>query len=146
MVHASVPAIFFVASLAVACSVAPQVAEAGPCSSDIAELETTIQQPGVKALGPGQQSVNIQLGIQAAQESSTRADEHLQSQFSATVARAKRLDRHSDRIGCTGALNAARHMYVLVAAAPQANIRATRAATSQRHGKPAHAFGKAPWS
>jgi hypothetical protein len=144
MVHASVPAIFFVASLAVACSVAPQVAEAGPCSSDIAELETTIQQPGVKALGPGQQSVNIQLGIRAAQESSTRADEHLQAQFSATVARAKRLDTHSDRIGCTGALNAARHMYVLVAAAPQANIRATHAATSQRHGKPAHAFGKAP--
>jgi hypothetical protein len=35
-------------------------------------------------------------------------------------------------------------MYVLVAAAPQANIRATHAATSQRHGKPAHAFGKAP--
>jgi hypothetical protein len=116
MVHASVRPFFFVAALAVACSVAPQVAEAGPCSSDIAELETTIQQPGVKALEPGQQSVNIQLGIRAKQESSIRADEH--SQFSATVARAKRLDTHGDRIGCTGALNAARHMYVLVATTP----------------------------
>ena len=111
-------AIFLAAALAVACSVAPQVAEAGPCGSDIAELERTIQQPGVKALGPGQQSVNIQLGIRAAQESSTRAEEHLHSQFSATVARAKRLDTHGDRIGCTGALNAARRMYVLVATAP----------------------------
>ena len=134
---------FFLAAAAVVLSMAPQLAEAGPCSGDIAELERTIQQPGVEALaGLGQQSVSAKLS-QSTSGSARRADEHLQSQFSATVARAKRLDTHGDRVGCTGALNAARHMYVLVATAPQANIRATHAATSQRHGKPAHTFGKA---
>jgi hypothetical protein len=36
-------------------------------------------------------------------------------QFSATMARAKRLDADGDRFGCIGALNAARGMSVLVA-------------------------------
>jgi hypothetical protein len=93
----------------------PQLAEAGPCSSDIAELERTIQQPGVEALGGlGQQSASVKLS-QSTPGSARRADEHLKSQFSATVARARRLDTYGDRFGCFGALNAARHMYVLVA-------------------------------
>ncbi len=107
---------FFVATVAVVFSMVQQFAEAGPCSSDIAELETTIQQPGVTALGGlGQQSANVQLSLPSTPESARWADEHLQSQFSATVARAKRLDIHGDRVGCTGALSAARRMYVLVA-------------------------------
>jgi hypothetical protein len=100
----------FLAAAAVVLSMAPQLVEAGPCSSDIAELETTIQRPGVEALsGLGQQSVSAKLS-QSTPESARRADEHLQSQFWATVARAKRLDMHDDRLGCTGALNAARRM------------------------------------
>jgi hypothetical protein len=107
---------FFLAAATVAFSIAPQLGEAGPCSGDIAELETTVQQPGGKALGaPGQPSVNVQLGRKSTPESARRPDEPLRSQFSATVARAKRLDMYGDRFGCIGALNAARSMYVLVA-------------------------------
>jgi hypothetical protein len=43
-----------------------------------------------------------------------QADEHSWPQLSATIARAKRLDMYGDRLGCTGALNAARAMSVLV--------------------------------
>ena len=103
---------FFLAATAVVLSM-PQLAEAGPCSSDIAELEKTVQQPGVEALdGVGHQSAKLS---HATPRSARQADEHLQSQFWATVARAKRLDIYGDRVGCTGALNAARRMYVLVA-------------------------------
>jgi hypothetical protein len=106
----------FGAAVVVTLSMVPQHAEAGPCSSDIAELETTVQQFSGKALGGlDQQSVSVQLRRQSTPETARWADEHLQSQFSATVARAKRLDTHGDRVGCTGALNAARRMYVLVA-------------------------------
>jgi hypothetical protein len=70
----------------------------------------------VKAFGALEQpSVDVQLGRKSTPESARLADEHLRSQFSATVARAKRLDMYGDRFGCIGALNAARSMYVLVA-------------------------------
>jgi hypothetical protein len=99
--NADVPGIFLAAA-AVAFSIAPQLGEAGPCSSDIAELETAIQQPGVKALGALEQpSVNVQLGQKSTPKSARLADEHLQSQFSATVARAKRLDMYGDRFGAS---------------------------------------------
>jgi hypothetical protein len=107
-------ALFSAAATVVAFSIVPQLAEAGPCSSDIAELEITIQRSSVRALGElEQQPVNVQLRHQAKPDSAKRTDE--QSQFSAIVARAKRLDIYGDRFGCFGALNAARHMYVLVA-------------------------------
>jgi hypothetical protein len=97
--------------IAAALVMAPQFAEAGPCSSDIAELETAIQQPGVNLLsGPGRQSVDPQRSHQPTPELARQ----LHSQFSATVARAKRLDTKGQRIGCIGAINAARRMYVPV--------------------------------
>jgi hypothetical protein len=106
----------FLAAAAVAFSIAPQLLEGSPRSSDIAELETAIQQSGEKALGaPRQPLVNVQLGRKSIPKSARRADEHLQLQFSATVAHAKRLDMYGDRFGCVGALNTARSMYVLVA-------------------------------
>ena len=106
----------FGAAVVVTLLMVPQLAKAGPCSSDIAELETTVQQFSGKALrGLDQQSVSVQLRRQSTPESARWADQHLQSQFSATVARAKQLDTHGDRVGCTGALDAARRMYVLVA-------------------------------
>ena len=102
---------FFLGAVAVVFSMAPQFAEAGPCSSDIAELETAIQQPGVNLLsGPGRQSVGPQPSHQPTPELVGR----LHSQFSATIARAKRLDTKGQRVGCIGAINAARRMYVLV--------------------------------
>jgi hypothetical protein len=100
---------FFSAAIAVVCSMAPQFAEAGPCSSDIAELEIAIQQPSANPLsGPPQ------LRQQPTPELVRRADERLQSQFAATIARAKRLDMKGQRVGCIGAINAARRMYVLI--------------------------------
>jgi hypothetical protein len=99
----------FLAVMTVALTMVPQFADAGPCSSDIAELETTVHLPGVEPLDEsGRQSIS------APPELARQADEHLQSQFSATMARAKRLDMYGDRVGCTGALNAARGIYVLV--------------------------------
>ena len=107
-------ALFSAAATVVAFSTVPQLAEAGPCSSDIAELGITIQRSSVRTLGElEQQPVNVQLRHQSKPDSARRTDQ--QSQFSATVARAKRLDMYGDRFGCFGALNAARHMYVLVA-------------------------------
>jgi hypothetical protein len=102
---------FFSATIAVVCSMAPQFAEASPCSSDIAELETAIQQPGVNLLsGSGRQSVDPQSSHQPTPELVRR----LRSQFSATAARAKRLDTKGQRVGCISAISAARRMYVLV--------------------------------
>jgi hypothetical protein len=90
----------------------PQLAKAGPCSGDIAELKTAIQRFGGDApVGQAPQPVNARLSRQPAPDLAKR----LQLQFSATMARAKRLDTDGDRFGCIGALNAARGMYVLAA-------------------------------
>jgi hypothetical protein len=91
---------------AVVLTMLPQLAEAGPCSSDIAQLETAIRVFGGDA--------PVEHAPQSRQPAPDLA-KHLQLQFSATIARAKRLDTDGDRFGCIGALNAARHMYVLVA-------------------------------
>jgi len=104
------------AVIAVVLAIMPQFAEAGPCASDIAELETTIQQPGVEELGAlGQGSTEAERSRRLTPSPSRQADEHPWPQFSATIARAKRLDMYGDRLGCAGALNAARAMFVLVA-------------------------------
>jgi hypothetical protein len=80
----------------------PQYAEAGPCSTDIAGLEAAIRLVG---------------GSLPAQPNQPAPDlaRRWHIQFSATMARAKRLDADGDRFGCIGALNAARGMSVLVA-------------------------------
>jgi hypothetical protein len=98
----------FLVVMTVVLATVPRLAEAGPCSSDIADLESAIHLPGLDPLGgPERQSTGVP-------ELAKRTDERLQSQFSATVARARRLDMYRDRVGCTGAINAARGMYVLV--------------------------------
>jgi hypothetical protein len=90
----------------------PQFAEAGPCRSDIAGLETAIRLfGGDPPAGPEWQSAGVQPNHQPAPDLARAR----QVQFSATMARAKRLDTDGDRFGCIGALNAARRMYVLVA-------------------------------
>jgi hypothetical protein len=102
----------FCVATAVLLAVAPHFAKAGPCSGGIAELETAVQQFGGNAPSrPERHPVTTQPDRLPLPDLAMR----LQSQFSATVARAKRLDTQGERIGCIGALNAARHMYVLVA-------------------------------
>jgi hypothetical protein len=100
------------ALVAVVLALTPQFAEAGPCSGGIAELESAVQLFGEDATTrPERQSVNAQPARQPLPDLASR----LQLQFSATMVRAKRLDVQGERIGCLGALNAARRMYVLVA-------------------------------
>src|SRR5882762_6942278 len=90
-------------------------AQAGPCSNDIAQFETAMRQsagnPNAGLTAP--QSVGAQLDRQPTPASLKQAQKRLQSKFSATMARAKRLDARGDRTGCTGALDAAKRMYIL---------------------------------
>jgi hypothetical protein len=92
-----------------------QVAQAGPCSEDIAQFEAAIRQsagnPNAGLTAP--QSVGAQLDRQPTPDSLKQAQKRLQSKFSATMARAKRLDAKGDRTGCTRALSVAKRMYIL---------------------------------
>jgi hypothetical protein len=72
----------FSVMIAVILAMAPQLAEAGPCSSDIADLETTLRQPGTEPLsGSEQQSLNIQLIHRSTPEFARRADEICSREF-----------------------------------------------------------------
>jgi hypothetical protein len=96
------------------CLSAP-VAQAGPCSEDIAQFEAAIRQsagnPNAGLTAP--QSVGAQLNHQPTPASLKQAQKRLQSTFSATMARAKRLDARGDRTGCSRALSVAKRMYIL---------------------------------
>jgi hypothetical protein len=91
------------------------VAQAGPCSEDIAQFEAAIRQsagnPNAGLTAP--QSVGAQLNHQPTPASVKRAQKRLQSTFSATMARAKRLDAKGDGPGCSRALSVAKRMYIL---------------------------------
>jgi hypothetical protein len=92
------------------------VAQAGPCSEDIAQFEAAIRQsagnPNVGLTAP--QSVGAQLDRQPTPDSLKKTQERLESKFSATMARAKRFDdAKGDRTGCVRALSAAKRMYIL---------------------------------
>jgi hypothetical protein len=90
-------------------------AQAGPCSEDIAQFEAAIRQsagnPNAGLTAP--QSVGAQLDRQPTPASLKKTQERLRSEFSATMARAKRLDARGDRTGCVRALSAAKRMYIL---------------------------------
>jgi hypothetical protein len=102
----------FPALIAVVLALAPKFAEAGPCSGGIAELESAVQLFGENA---STQPVRPSVTAQPARQPLPDLARRLKLQFSATMARAKRLDTQGERVGCLGALNAARHMHVLVA-------------------------------
>ena len=91
------------------------VAQAGPCSEDIAQFEAAIRQsagnPNAGLTAP--QSVAAQLDHQPTPASLKRAQKRLQSTFSATMARAKRLDAKGDSAGCSRALSVAKRIYIL---------------------------------
>jgi hypothetical protein len=99
---------------ALLCSNIP-IAQAGPCSEDIAKFEADIRQsagnPNAGLTAP--QSIGAQLDRQPTPDSLKQAQGRLQSKFSATMARAKRLDAKGNRAGCTRALSAAKRMYIL---------------------------------
>jgi hypothetical protein len=90
-------------------------AHAGPCTADIAQFETAIRQSAGDPMAglTAPQSVSAQLNHQPTVTSVKREKERLKSRFDAIMTRAKRLDARGDRAGCTGALNAAKRMYIL---------------------------------
>ncbi len=96
-------------------SLSSTVVEAGPCSEDIAQFEAAVRQsannPFAGLTAP--QSIGAQLDRQPTAASMKRAEERLKSKFSATMARAKRLDAQNNRAGCSRALSAAKRMYIL---------------------------------
>jgi hypothetical protein len=91
------------------------LAEAGPCSSDIAQFEAAIRQSASNPMAglTARQSVAAQLDRQPTVASMKQEEARLKSEFAATMARAKRLDARGDRKGCNSALNAAKRMYIL---------------------------------
>src|SRR5262245_57518549 len=90
-------------------------AHAGPCTSQIAQFEQAVRQsagnPNAGPMAP--QSIGAQLGYQPTPASIKRAEERAKATFAATLARAKRLDKQGNRVGCTRALAAAKQMYNL---------------------------------
>jgi hypothetical protein len=90
-------------------------ANAGPCTSKIAQFEQAVRQsannPGAGPMAP--QSVGAQLGYQPTPGSVQQADARAQASFDAAMARAKRYDARGNRAGCQRALTAAKRMYNL---------------------------------
>jgi len=93
----------------------PAFAHAGPCTAAIAQFEAAIRASAGNPMAglTARQTTAAQLNRQPTAASVKQEEERLKSQFAATMARAKRLDARGDRKGCTGALNAARRMYIL---------------------------------
>jgi hypothetical protein len=91
------------------------IAQAGPCSADIAQFEQAIRDsagnPFAGLTAP--QSVAAQIARQPTPESLKKEQDKLRAKFSATMARAKRLDTRGDREGCSSALTQAKRMYIL---------------------------------
>jgi hypothetical protein len=89
-------------------------AQAGPCTTEIAQFEATVHQSAGDPFAglTARQSIGAQLGHQPTPESLHKADERLKSRFSAAMARAKQYDAQDNRAGCTRALNAAKKIYI----------------------------------
>lgn len=88
-------------------------AQAGPCTSDIAQFESVVRQsrgdPDAGLTAP--QSVDAQLNHQPTQNSVRQAESRLHSTFSARMARAKLLDAQGNP-RCVVALRAAKKLYI----------------------------------
>jgi hypothetical protein len=104
-----------VALIAAAVCIGIVPAQAGPCTTAIAQFEQAVRQsagnPNAGPMAP--QAIGAQLGYQPTPGSVQRADARAQASFNAAMARAKRLDAQGNRAGCTRALTAAKRMYNL---------------------------------
>jgi hypothetical protein len=93
----------------------PTFAEAGPCSTDIAQFEAAIRQsagnPYAGLTAP--QSVAAQDDRQPTVASMKKAKRDLKAKFAATMAQAKRFDARNNRADCERTLSSAKRMYIL---------------------------------
>jgi hypothetical protein len=101
------------ALIAAAVCIAIVPAQAGPCTTAIAQFEQAVRQsagnPNAGPMAP--QSIGAQIDRQPTPGSVKRAEERAQASFAATLARAKRFDAQGNRTGCRRALAAAKRMY-----------------------------------
>jgi hypothetical protein len=88
-------------------------AQAGPCTTDIAQFEATVRQSGGDPDSGlmARQSIKAQLSRQPTPRSVEQAENQLQTKFAARIARARRLDAEGNA-GCIRALNAAKRLYI----------------------------------
>jgi hypothetical protein len=103
------------AVLGAALCLSSTLAQAGPCTAEIAQFEAAMRQsannPYAGLMAP--QSIAAQDDRQPTAASTKRAEQKLKSEFSAAIARARRLDARNDRAGCERALSVAKRMYIL---------------------------------
>jgi hypothetical protein len=89
------------------------VAQAGPCTADLAQFETLMRQsagdPNAGLAAP--QSIGAELNHQPTLGSVRRAESRLRSTFAARMARAKYLDGQDDP-RCAISLRAAKKLYI----------------------------------
>jgi hypothetical protein len=79
-------------------------AQAGPCSSDIAQIESALRQPG-SDVGPTlRQTIGAQLDRQPTPGSVKRAEARADARLKTALARARALDAKGDRAGCSKAV------------------------------------------
>jgi hypothetical protein len=105
-----------ISTILIACTsnfLAYSSAQAGPCTTDIAQFESVMRQAGhdPDAGLTAPQSIGAQLGHQPTPSSVSRADSRLQSKFSTRLARARLLDAQGNP-GCVVALRAAKKLYI----------------------------------
>ena len=95
--------------LAVSCG----SATAGPCSNEIAQFETAVQQSAkTPYAGPTvTETTGAKLGHQPTPSSVGQAEQQAQSRFADVMARVKALDAQGDRAACMQALTAAKRMF-----------------------------------
>jgi hypothetical protein len=100
--------------LGAALGLTPAFAEAGPCTADITQFETTMRQsagnPYAGLMAP--QSVAAQNDRQPTVALMKNARRNLKAKFAATMAQARRLDARNDG-ACERVLSVAKRMYIL---------------------------------
>jgi hypothetical protein len=102
--------IFVMAATTLIC--AGNLANAGPCTSGIKQVEAQIRQPGNVEIAPSApQSVGAQLHHQPTPGSVQSAEKHANTAAVSALDRAKKADADGDAAACQKALEEARHLY-----------------------------------
>ncbi len=90
------------AALALGLNATP--AEAGPCSNEIAQIESALRRPGADVGPTGSQTIGAQLHRQPTPGSVERAEERADSRLDAALARARTFDAQDNRTECLKAV------------------------------------------
>jgi hypothetical protein len=83
-------------------------AQAGPCSNEIAQIESALRRPGADVGPTGSQTIGAQLHRQPTPGSVERAEESAGSRLDAALARARTFDAQDNRAECLRAVEESR--------------------------------------